>query len=74
MSSAQRKSHKSSGDCDMFIRTECWKLHFVNHQAKMEAEQSFSPLSSDHSYSEHVMKKISVLHQVCLLKLHHWGE
>lgn len=38
-SSAQRLSHKNSGDCDMFIRTEWQKVNFVNYQAKMEAQR-----------------------------------
>lgn len=39
LSSAQRASHKSSGDCDMFIRTEWQNVHSVNYQAKMEAQR-----------------------------------
>lgn len=37
--SAQRASHKSSGDCDMFFRTEWQNVHSVNYQAKMEAQR-----------------------------------
>lgn len=40
LSPAQRKSHKSSGDCNMFIRTECQSVRFVIFQAKWRPKGS----------------------------------